>query len=103
MTTTAPALASSATSTGTTTRKLYLGALTAIVIGSMVGSGIFSLPQKIAAGAGPIAVLIAKGITGVGSLALALVCQNLLRRKPELNAGPYAYTKAGFGPFIGFQ
>ena len=45
-------------------RKLRLGALTAIVIGSMVGSGVFSLPQNMAAGAGPLAILIGWGITG---------------------------------------
>ncbi len=84
-------------------RKLRLGALTAMVIGSMVGSGVFSLPQNMAAGAGPLAILIGWGITGVGILALALVYQGLSRRKPDLNAGPYAYAKAGFGPFIGFN
>lgn len=40
------------------TRKLRLGALTALVIGSMVGSGVFSLPQNMAAGAGPLAIMI---------------------------------------------
>ena len=84
-------------------RKLRLGALTAMVIGSMVGSGVFSLPQNMAAGAGPLAILIGWGITGIGILALALVYQGLSRRKPELNAGPYAYAKAGFGPFVGFN
>ncbi len=84
-------------------RKLRLGALTAMVIGSMVGAGVFSLPQNMAAGAGPLAILIGWGITGVGILALALVYQGLSRRKPELNAGPYAYAKAGFGPFVGFN
>jgi arginine:ornithine antiporter/lysine permease len=33
-------------------KKLRLRALTALVIGSMVGSGVFSLPQNMAAGAG---------------------------------------------------
>ncbi len=84
-------------------RKLRLGALTAMVIGSMVGSGVFSLPQNMAAGAGPLAILIGWGITGIGILALALVYQSLSRRKPELNTGPYAYAKAGFGPFVGFN
>lgn len=85
------------------TRKLGLGALTAVVIGSMIGSGVFSLPQNMAAGAGPLAIIIGWGITGVGILALALVYQGLSTRKPDLDAGPYAYAKAGFGPFIGFN
>jgi arginine:ornithine antiporter/lysine permease len=85
------------------TRKLGLGALTAVVIGSMIGSGVFSLPQNMAAGAGPLAILIGWGITGVGILALALVYQSLSLRRPDLDAGPYAYARAGFGPFIGFN
>lgn len=32
--------------------KLKLGALTALVVGSMIGGGIFSLPQNMASGAG---------------------------------------------------
>jgi arginine:ornithine antiporter/lysine permease len=84
-------------------RKLRLGALTALVIGSMVGSGVFSLPQNMAAGAGPLAIMIGWGITAVGMLALVFVYQSLATRKPQLDAGPYAYAKAGFGPFIGFN
>ncbi|WP_102960346.1 arginine-ornithine antiporter [Mangrovicella endophytica] len=83
--------------------KLRLGALTALVVGSMVGSGVFSLPQNMAAGAGPLAILIGWGITAAGMLALVFVYQTLAVRKPELDAGPYAYARAGFGPFIGFN
>ena len=83
--------------------KLRLGSLTALVIGSMVGSGVFSLPQNMAAGAGPLAILIGWAITAVGMLALVFVYQSLATRKPALDAGPYAYAKAGFGPFIGFN
>ena len=84
-------------------QKLNLGALTALVIGSMVGSGVFSLPQNMAAGAGPLAIIIGWGITAVGMLALVFVYQSLATRKPELDAGPYAYARAGFGEFIGFN
>ena len=84
-------------------KKVRLGALTALVIGSMVGSGVFSLPQNMAVGAGPLAVAIGWAITAVGMLALVFVYQSLALRKPELDAGPYAYAKAGFGPFIGFN
>ena len=82
--------------------KLGLGALTAMVIGSMIGSGVFSLPQNMAAQAGPLAILIGWGITGIGILAFAFVYKSLAIRQPTLDAGPYAYAKAGFGPFIGF-
>ncbi len=84
-------------------RKLGVGALTAVVIGSMIGSGVFSLPQNMANGAGPLAIIIGWGISGIGILALAFVYQGLATRKPALDAGPYAYAKAGFGPFIGFN
>ncbi|TIS33816.1 MAG: amino acid permease, partial [Mesorhizobium sp.] len=87
----------------TASTKLRVGSLTALVIGSMVGSGVFSLPQNMAAGAGPLAVLIGWAITAVGMLALVFVYQSLAVRRPELDAGPYAYAKAGFGPFIGFN
>lgn len=82
--------------------KLRIGALTALVVGSMVGSGVFSLPQNMAAGAGPLAIIIGWAITAIGMLALVFVYQSLAIRKPALDAGPYAYAKAGFGPFVGF-
>lgn len=84
-------------------QKLRLGSLTALVVGSMIGSGVFSLPQNMASGAGPLAIIIGWAITAVGMLALVFVYQSLATRKPDLNAGPYAYAKAGFGPFIGFN
>ncbi|WP_275546802.1 arginine-ornithine antiporter [Pseudomonas sp. Marseille-Q0931] len=85
------------------TQKLRLGALIALVVGSMVGGGIFSLPQNIAASASPGATLIGWLITGVGMLTLAFVFQTLANRKPDLNGGVYAYAKAGFGDYMGFS
>ncbi len=94
------------TSTDDTTQgkgRLGLLALTALVVGSMIGGGVFSLPQNMAVGASPGAILIAWAITGVGMLALALVYMRLSTRRPELDAGPYAYARAGFGDFMGFN
>jgi len=88
---------------GITQGVMGVGALTAVVIGSMIGSGVFNLPQNLASGAGPLAIIIGWTISGIGILALAFVYQGLSTRKPDLNAGPYAYAKAGFGPFIGFN
>jgi arginine:ornithine antiporter / lysine permease len=85
------------------TEKLKLGALIALVVGSMVGGGIFSLPQNMAASAGAGAILIGWAITAVGMLTLAFVFQTLANRKPELDAGVYAYAKAGFGDYMGFS
>ena len=83
--------------------KLTLLPLTALVVGSMVGGGVFNLPSDMSKGASPGAILIGWLITGVGMLMLAFVYQRLAIRKPELNAGPYAYAKAGFGSFVGFN
>ena len=83
--------------------KLGLGALVALVVGSMIGGGIFSLPQNIAASASPGAVLIGWAITGVGMLTLAFVFQTLANRKPNLDGGVYVYAKAGFGDYMGFS
>ena len=85
------------------TAQLGLLPLTALVVGSMIGGGVFSLPQNMAKGASPGAVIIGWLIAGVGILALALVYQNLATRKPGLDAGPYAYARAGFGDFVGFN
>ncbi len=84
-------------------QKLRLGALIALVVGSMIGGGIFSLPQNMAARAEVGAVLIGWAITAVGMLALAFVFQTLANRKPELDSGVYAYAKAGFGDYMGFS
>lgn len=84
-------------------RKLPLSLLVALVVGSILGSGIFGLPQNMAAGAGAGAVLIGWLITGVGMLALALVYQSLALRKPDLNNGVYAYARATAGEYVGFN
>ena len=83
--------------------KLRLSALIALVVGSMIGGGIFSLPQNMAARADVGAVLIGWAITAVGMLTLAFVFQTLANRKPELESGVYAYAKAGFGDYMGFS
>lgn len=76
--------------------------LMAMVVGSMVGAGIFSLPQAFGRATGPFGALIAWSIAGVGMLMLAFVFQTLSRRRPDLDAGIYAYAKAGFGNYLGF-
>ncbi|PSJ56641.1 arginine-ornithine antiporter [Pseudaminobacter soli (ex Li et al. 2025)] len=86
-----------------TPTKLTLLPLIALVVGSMIGGGAFNLPSDMSRQASPAAILIGWLITGVGMLMLAFVYQGLAVRKPDLNAGPYAYAKAGFGPFVGFN
>jgi arginine:ornithine antiporter / lysine permease len=82
---------------------LPLSLLTAMVVGSMIGSGIFALPQNMASGAGAGAVLLGWLITGAGMLCLALVYRALASRQPALNNGVYAYARAAAGEYVGFN
>lgn len=83
-------------------QKIGLTMLTAIVFSSMVGAGIFSLPQNMAEVAGVNAIITAWIITGVGILFLAGCFLHLSRLKPELDGGIYTYAKTGFGDLAGF-
>ncbi|WP_141286003.1 basic amino acid/polyamine antiporter [Ideonella azotifigens] len=82
---------------------LGLGALSSLVVGSMIGSGVFSLPQNMAAGAGAGAILLGWAVTAVGMLSLALMFVQLSRQAPDAIGGVYGYARAGFGDFVGFN
>jgi arginine:ornithine antiporter/lysine permease len=82
--------------------QLSRGALVALVVGSMVGAGIFTLPAAFGRTTGALGAIIAWCIAGGGMLMLALVFQNLSRQRPDLDAGIYAYARAGFGNYLGF-
>lgn len=84
------------------TAKIGLLSLTALVFSSMVGSGVFSLPQNMAAVANGQALLMAWLITGVGILFLAFALLFLTRQRPDLDGGIYNYAREGFGELIGF-
>ena len=75
--------------------------LTAMVVGGMVGAGIFSLPRTFANATGPLGAVIAWLIAGTGMYMLARVFQALAERKPDIDAGVFAYAKAGFGDYPG--
>ena len=83
-------------------QKLPLSSLTAMVIGSMVGAGIFNLPGRFATATGPFGALIAWAIAGTGMYMLARVFQFLAEKRPDIDAGVFAYAKAGFGDYVGF-
>lgn len=83
--------------------KLGLPAMTAMVVGSMVGAGVFSLPARFGVATGILGSLIAWAVAGTGMFMLALVFQNLAIRKPALDSGVYIYAKAGFGNYVGFN
>jgi arginine:ornithine antiporter / lysine permease len=83
-------------------QKLPLSSLTAMVIGSMVGAGIFNLPGRFATATGPFGALIAWAIAGTGMFMLARVFQALAEKRPDIDNGVFAYAKAGFGDYVGF-
>lgn len=85
-----------------TAAKLGVIGLASIVISSMVGGGVFSLPQNMAASASAAAVLLAWVITGFGMYFIANTFSVLSRVKPDLTAGIYMYAREGFGPYVGF-
>jgi len=71
----------------------------ALIIGSIIGVGIFNLPTSLAF-YGPI-TLASMALTTVGALALALLFAALSRRLPA-DGGPYAYARVAFGNPLGF-
>lgn len=85
-----------------TASKLSLPALTGMVVGSMVGAGVFQLPARFAGETGVYGAIIAWSIAGLGMLTLALVFQTLAVRKPGLDNGVYVYAREGFGLYPGF-
>lgn len=72
---------------------------TALVVGSVIGTGVFALPSALAA-YGPIS-LVAFVLVTVGAMALALTLGALSKRIPA-SGGPYVYARDAFGDFGGF-
>jgi APA family basic amino acid/polyamine antiporter len=81
-------------------KKLGVWMLTALVVGNMIGSGVFLLPASLAS-FGSITVF-SWCATAVGAMLLALVFAKLSTLFPK-TGGPYIYCKEGFGNFVGFQ
>ncbi len=80
-------------------RTIGLPAATALIVGSVIGTGVFGLPAALAA-FGPIS-LVAFLLVTIGSVALAMVFGRLSKRVPG-SGGPYLYSRAAFGDFAGF-
>ncbi|MFJ7204936.1 amino acid permease [Streptomyces sp. NPDC098789] len=80
-------------------RRFGLPVATCLVMGNIVGGGIFLLPASVAP-FGTIS-LVAFGILSLGAIALALVFGRLAGRLPR-TGGPYVYARAAFGDFAGF-
>ncbi|HEV2333406.1 MAG TPA: amino acid permease [Gammaproteobacteria bacterium] len=88
-----------ATATTADRRSLGLATTTSIVLGNMVGSGVFLLPATMAVFG--VYSLWGWCVSTVGALLLAWVFSNLSRRLPKAG-GPYAYPREAFGDFAGF-
>lgn len=72
---------------------------TALVVGNMIGSGLFLLPAALAPyGA---AALLGWGLSAAGAMSLAIVFAWLALRHPA-RGGPYAYARLAFGDGAGF-
>jgi APA family basic amino acid/polyamine antiporter len=81
-------------------QKIGLWSSTALVVGNMIGSGIFLLPATLAAYGG-ISLLGWIG-SSIGAIVLALLFSNLSKLIPNAPGGPYAYTRAGIGDFAAY-
>lgn len=78
--------------------------LVAVIIGSTLGSGIFTVSGDMAAsGAHTGAILIGWAIAGVGMLSLMMCYYGLNKFRPDLTNGIYSYASEGFGHFMGFN
>ena len=82
------------------TQKIGLITSTSLVVGNMIGAGIFLLPATLAK-YGSISIL-GWLFTAIGAMILAKIFSNMSKIFPGVSGGPYVYPKAGFGDFIGF-
>ncbi|MGG5460086.1 APC family permease [Clostridium sp. B9] len=83
-------------------KEIGLFTATALVVGNMMGSGIFMLPASLAGVSGPGATILAWILTGLGSLVLALTFANLGSKIPK-TGGTYEYSRLAYGNFMGFM
>ena len=81
-------------------QKIGLWTSTSLVIGNMIGAGVFLMPAALATYGG--ISLFGWLFSAAGSILLAGVFSKLSKLLPNVNGGPYAYTKRGFGDFTGF-
>lgn len=83
--------------------KLGLIGLIAIVVGGIIGGGIFNIAKVLAHQASLGAITISWIISGTGILAIALTFKTLIAVRPDLSNGIYSYTRTGFGEYAGFN
>jgi APA family basic amino acid/polyamine antiporter len=79
---------------------LSLVSATALVIGSIIGTGVFTMPAVMAAGGTSSLAVLA--VVGVGAMLLAVLFGQLARRVPDAAGGLYAYARHEYGDFAGY-
>jgi APA family basic amino acid/polyamine antiporter len=79
---------------------LGLTSATGLVIGSIVGTGVFTMPAVLA-GAGTMGIAVL-GVVAVGAMLLAVLFGQLTKRVPNSDGGLYAYSRHEFGDFAGY-
>ncbi len=83
---------------------LNLSKLVAMIIGSTIGSGIFTTTADMASGGAHTgAVLVGWAICGVGMTGLTMCFFGLNKLRPDLTNGVYSYAREGIGEFVGFN
>jgi len=81
-------------------RGIGLISATGLVIGSVIGIGVFTMPAVLAS-AGTSSLLVL-AVVAVGAMLLAVLFGQLTRRVPNSAGGLYAYARYEFGDFAGF-
>jgi APA family basic amino acid/polyamine antiporter len=81
-------------------QKLGIWMTTSLVIGNMIGGGIFLMPSTLAEFGG--ISIVGWLVSSIGALLLASVFSKLSRLVTGKSGGPYAYARAGFGDYVGF-
>ncbi|RKR85692.1 amino acid/polyamine/organocation transporter (APC superfamily) [Mucilaginibacter gracilis] len=81
-------------------KKLGIWSSTSLVVGNMIGAGVFLMPAALAS-FGSVS-LLGWVFSAIGSFFLAKVFGNLSALLPQSTGGPYAYTRHGLGNFAGF-
>ncbi len=81
-------------------RALGVSSATGLVIGSVIGTGVFTMPAVLAA-AGTMSLLVL-AVIAIGAMLLATLFGQLTRRVPSADGGLYAYARHEFGDFAGY-
>ncbi|MHB1510750.1 MAG: amino acid permease [Acidimicrobiales bacterium] len=81
-------------------RSLGVTSATGLVIGSIVGTGVFTMPAVLA-GAGTMS-LVVLGVIAIGAMVLGGLFGQLTKRVPNSDGGLYAYARHEFGDFAGY-